>query len=83
MGATSTVEHLLNCKIGGFVSIRHNELRDLTGYLLAEVCHDVKIKPQLTPLTGERLSHKSSNKMMMHVWMCLQEDSDKEETRRF
>ena len=61
-GATFTVDHSLNCKIGGFVSIRHNELKDLSGDLLAEVCNDVKIEPQLTSLTGERLSHKSSNK---------------------
>ena len=43
------------------MTIRHNELRNLTGELLAEVCYDIKIEPQLTPLTGEKLSHKSSN----------------------
>ena len=53
---------IINCKIGGFISIRYNELRDLTGDLLAEVCHDVTIEPQLTPLTGGWLSRKSSNK---------------------
>ena len=32
---------------GGFPSIRHNEIRDLTANLLTEVCNDVSIEPDL------------------------------------
>ena len=46
----------LICKAGGYVSMRHNKLRDLTGELLSAAgCKDVKIEPQLLPLSGEVL----------------------------
>ncbi len=34
-----TVEHALSCPRGGFPSIRHNEIRDMTATLMSEVCH--------------------------------------------
>ena len=34
---------------GGFTTIRHNEIRDLTASLLTEVCHNVAIEPCLHP----------------------------------
>ena len=39
--------------MGGFPSIRHNEIRDLTANLMTEVCHNVSIEPQLQPITDE------------------------------
>ena len=48
-------------KKGGFVSIRHNDLRDLTANMLSEVCKDVEIEPRLTPLTGEVLGSRTTN----------------------
>lgn len=56
-----TVEHALSCKKGGFICMRHNELRDLTAELLSEVCKDVALEPKLIPLTGENLKFKSAN----------------------
>ena len=41
------------CSFGGYPTIRHNELRDIIGSLLSEVCHNVAIKPRLQPLNGE------------------------------
>ena len=35
---------------GGFPSIRHDEIRDLTAQLLSEVCSDVKVEPDLQPV---------------------------------
>ena len=52
-GAPYNEVHGLNCQRGGFVVIRHNEVRDLTAELLSEVCNDVAIEPSLTPLSGE------------------------------
>ena len=52
-GATFNLQHSLSCKKGGFITLRHNNLRDSTARLLAEVCKDVKVEPLLTPLTGE------------------------------
>ena len=60
-GTKFSVEHALSCPKGGFPSIRHNEIRDLTANLLTEVCNDVCIEPDLQPITGEVLAGASSN----------------------
>ena len=52
-GKTFTVEHALTCPKGGLPTVRHNEIRDLTANLLSEVCKDVRIEPELQPVTGE------------------------------
>ncbi len=54
------------CHMGGFPTIRHNEIRDitaslLTASLLTEVCHNVATEPPLQPLTGELFSASSVN----------------------
>ena len=46
--------------MGGFPTIRHNELRDLTASLLTEVCHNVATEPRLQPLSGESLTYRSA-----------------------
>ena len=55
------IDHAMNCKCGGFPSIHHNELRNITAELLTETSSNVLIEPPLQPLTGEQLSHQSSN----------------------
>jgi len=50
----------MTCKKGGFISCRHNEIRDILAKLLDEVCRDVDIEPALLPLTGENFN-KTSN----------------------
>ena len=37
------IQHAMSCKKGGFITIRHNDLRDLTANLLTELCKDVDI----------------------------------------
>ena len=59
-GKKFTVEHAFSCPKGGFPTLRHNEIRDLTANLLTEVCHDVCVEPHLQPLSGEVLSGSSS-----------------------
>ena len=59
--ANYTVEHALNCKKGGFICNRHNDVRDFTAELLTEVCKDVAVEPLLTPLTGETFRYKTAN----------------------
>ena len=60
-GETFNVSHALSCKKGGFVTQRHNELRDMTADLLSEVCHDVCVEPTLNQLTGETMSYRTAN----------------------
>ena len=59
-GSDFTVEHVLSCPKGGFPSIRHNEIRDLTAHLMSEVCNNVCIEPNLQPITGESFSGASA-----------------------
>ena len=47
--------HALSCKKGGFITLRHNEVRDTTTDLLSDVCRGVDTEPYLEPLTGENL----------------------------
>ena len=56
-GRSFSVAHALSCPTGGYPSIRHNELRDITVSLLGQVANDVCVEPILQPLTGESLAH--------------------------
>ena len=60
-GRSFTVEHALSCSRGGFPIIRYNEIRDLTASLLTEVCHDIRVEPDLQPVTTEMLTSSTSN----------------------
>ena len=55
------VEHALSCPKGGFPSIRHNEVRDITTSLLLEVYHNVAAEPDLQPLSGGDMNLLSAN----------------------
>ena len=59
-GKPFDVEHALNCHLGGYVNLRHNEIRDLTAGFLKEVCKDVKVEPKLQALSGETFNLKST-----------------------
>ena len=61
-GSKFDVEHALSCPRGGFPSIRHNEIRDITANLMSEVCHAVGTEPCLQPVTGELLTHRTANR---------------------
>ena len=52
-GSKFDIQHSMSCKKGGFIYIRHNDLRNLTANVMLEVCNDTEIEPKLTPLSGE------------------------------
>ena len=54
-GANYDPDHMLICRYGGYLSLRHNEIRDLTANLLKETCVNVTTEPCLQPITGEAL----------------------------
>ena len=51
----------MSCKKGGFISIRHNDLRNVTANMMSEMYKDTEIEPKLTPLSGEELQGRTSN----------------------
>ena len=52
----------MSCSHGGFPSIRHNEILDITADLLSEMCHNVGTESCLQPVTGEQIRHRTANK---------------------
>jgi len=60
-GSAFSINHALNCPNGVFPILRHNGVRDSTEKLLAEVCPDVTLEPDLQPLEGESLDFASAN----------------------
>ena len=57
------LQHVLSCKKGGFVTIRHNQIRNITATLLNEICNDVQIEPRLQSHSGEYFDTKTANKL--------------------
>ena len=49
------MDHTLICKKGGYVSMRHNALRDLNAELQKEICKDVVVEPKLLPLETDTI----------------------------
>ena len=56
------VEHAFSCPCGGFPTICHNKLSDLTASLLIEVCSDVGVEPALQPLDHKPLQYATANR---------------------
>src|SRR6185295_7272300 len=61
--ASFDVRHALDCKLGGYRTIQHNEVRDLLAQCMREAGHSVvETEPKLQKLSGEVFKYKSANK---------------------
>ena len=69
-GEKFDLQHALSCKKGGFVSLRHNLVRNITSSLLNEVCKDVRVEPQLQPLTGETFTPTTATGNEVRLDVC-------------
>ena len=67
-GTSFSVDHAMICPFGGFPTIRHNEVRDLTASLLTEVCHNVATEPSLHPITAGTFLLHLPTPLMMLAW---------------
>ena len=80
-GKPFTAEHALNCKIGGYPCMRHNQVRDLLASQMKEVCMDARTEPELQPLTGNvfnRATTITTDEARLDIeargfWECRQE----------
>ena len=55
-GSSNSVNHALICKLGGFVTMRHNWLRDSVATVMKTAkCKDIQIEPLLLPTNGLQL----------------------------
>ena len=50
-GKLNSVNHSLDCKLGGYTHIRHNKIRDTEARIMQEVAFDVKTEPGLQTLS--------------------------------
>jgi len=48
------INHALCFKVGGLITVRHNEFRDVTAELLSTICKDVRKEPALDETTCVR-----------------------------
>ena len=46
------VDHVLSCPKGGLLSLRHNDIRDLTASLLTKLCSRIIVEPELQPVAN-------------------------------
>ena len=65
-------------KKGGFVTIWHNQVRNIIATLLNKICNDVQIEPQIEPqlqsLSGDHFDSKTTNNHEDDDWTFRQED---------
>ena len=47
-----TITHAMNCKLGGFIILRHDTVKIFEANLLKQICKDVQVEPPLQPCTG-------------------------------
>ena len=61
-GTNNSPDHALICMKGGYVAMRHNQIRDLIiNFLIKSGCKDIVREPHLLPLTGETFTLRSVN----------------------
>ena len=73
----------MSCKKGGFLKIRHNDLRDITARIVSEICKDTEIEPKLLPLSGEKLMKEQQIDQMKQVLTLEHGNFGKEVHRHF
>ena len=59
-GDSFNIDHALSCSHGGYLGLRHNEVRDFLGELLDETCSNVCLEPVLKPIDGEQLRQSTN-----------------------
>lgn len=61
-GSPFSMEHSQICHTGGFINMRHDQIKTLLYKEMSEVLRDVEVEPSLTPLSGEVILPASANR---------------------
>lgn len=59
-GIRFDVHYVLICKKGGFITLWHNKIRNLTANLVVKVCKNIRVDLQQQTLRGETLYKKNA-----------------------
>ena len=70
-GERFNVKHGMSCKKGGFVTLQHKKVRDITATLLSDVCKDIELEPSLLTLNGEEQTMRKTAKTKDEVWLGI------------
>jgi len=57
----NSLNHMQNCKRGGYTQFRHDNVRNSIAEYLREVTKDVRIEPALIPIESSRYQQKGNN----------------------
>ena len=69
--AKYNIDHALTCKTGGFVTLRHNEIVNVTADMLSMVCKDIRKEPALST-TPDSIDELWSEIIVRSFWQRLQ-----------
>ena len=69
--------------MGGYIHLRHDEVRDFFAKLLSEVVNDVSIEPNLTPLAGEIIPSGSNKSDEARLDIATRQFWDREQKAFF
>ena len=69
-GEKLDLQHALSCMKGGFISLRHNFVRDRTSSFLSEVYKNVRVKPQLKPLRDKSFTPSTATGNEVSLDVC-------------
>ena len=77
-GNVNSIYHALDCKLGGYVSMRHNAIRDTAAFFLQKAkCKDVGIEPALLTVKSnqapsqERPTPRMKPVLMLQLSDCM------------
>ena len=64
-GEKNNADHALSCKKGGYINMRHDQIRNLEADFMKAICRDVKIEPHLIPIC------KNNGNTTDQAWLVL------------
>ena len=61
------LNHALNCKRGGFVIMKHNNVRDVGANLLKTMHNDLETEPVMQEITTEKIPGNTNNEARLDI----------------